>query len=220
MSQRRLMPAATRLCTALPALQRAGSVARVALLLLALLLPTHGAVAQQRYSFDQHFGSIGFSVSHLGLFTSHGQFRHFIARLVLDTAHPDRTQISVTVMAGSVTMSWQQALDMLRSKDFLDVRQYPEIRFTSTSVSSVTPDHYLIHGMLQLRGVTRPMVLSATLTARQADPVRHEELADFVVTGSLKREAFGMTSDEAFISNGVKLVIKARLELPEAGHAG
>ena len=54
----------------------------------------------------------------------------------------------------------------------------------------------------------------------QADPVRHEALADFVVTGSLKLETFGMTSDEAFISNRVKLVLKARLELPEAGHAG
>ena len=169
---------------------------------------------------DQRFGTIAFSVSHLGLFSSAGEFRRFAAHLVLDGAHPERTQINVEVEAGSVQMSWGEAADMLRSDDFLNVRRYPAMRFTSTSVASVAPDRYVIHGMLQMRGVTRPLTLAARLTGRHTDPVRHDQQADFVVSGSLRRSAFGMTSDEGIISDRVTLKITAHLDLGNDGHAG
>lgn len=188
-------------------------IATLALLLVAALPPSRSAAAQQSYMLDQRFGTIRFSVGHLGLFSSQGRFDRFQARLLLDQKHPERTRITVDVAAGSEMMGWQQATDMLRSKDFLDVRQYPVVRFTSTSVVSVAPDRYRIQGMLRLRGVTRPVALSARLVGRHVDPVRHDEQADFVVTGSLLRSAFGMTTDQVFIANRVRLTITARLEL-------
>ena len=183
------------------------------LLLISIFVTPSGAAAQQHYALDQRFGSITFSVSHLGLFSSEGEFRRFTAKLVLDDAHPERTRINVTVDARSVDMAWQAGEDMLRSSEFLDVQRYPAVRFTSTSVASVSPGHYLVHGVVRIRGVARPMVLAARLTGRHRDPAQRMELADFVVTGSLQRSAFGMTADEDFISDRVKLVITARVEL-------
>jgi polyisoprenoid-binding protein YceI len=199
---------------------RANFTIRIAPLLLALLGAVHGADAQERYILDQHFGSIGFSVSHLGLFSSQGEFRRFEARLVLDAAHPDRTQISVTVNAASLSMPWRAAAEMLRSDDFFNVQQYPYIRFTSTSVSISGHDRYAIRGTLQIRGVKRPLTLMARLIGENPNSDHHDDIGDFIVTGSLDRAAFGMRTDEAFISNLVDLVIKARLALPTTSHAG
>jgi polyisoprenoid-binding protein YceI len=193
---------------------------RAVTLLLALTGVIHCADAQQRYAFDQRFASIGFSVRHLGLFSSEGQFVRFEAKLVLNTDHPDRTQISVSVEAASVSMSWLAAADMLRSDDFLNVKRYPYIRFISTSVSVRGHDRYDIHGSLQIRDVKRPLTLVARLIREHPNPGHHDEIADFIVTGWLDRAAFGMRADEVFISNRVEIMIKARLELADTGHAG
>ena len=190
------------------------------LLLLACIVAAQGASAGQRYLLNQTFGTIAFSVGHLGLFSSHGEFRRFNAHLLLDERHPERSEIAVTVDARSVDMGWQDGTDMLRSPDFLDVQHHPSVRFTSTSVQGVSPGHYLIHGVIRIRGVAQPMLLSATLTGRHDDPARHVAWVDFVVSGSLKRSAFGMTADQTFIADRVNLLIKARLELGDAPHAG
>ncbi len=200
-------------------------VSRAGRALLWLLIITFAtipaaAASQQRYALDQRFGSITFSVKHLGLFSSHGEFRRFTAHLVLDGAHPERTKINVDVDADSVDMAWQAGEDMLRSSEFLDVQNHPAVRFTSTSVASVSPDHYVVRGVIRIRGVAQPMVLSAQLTGRHEDAAHQKELADFVVTGSLRRSAFGMIADEGFISDRVKLVITARVELGPAPREG
>ncbi|MBN9508097.1 MAG: YceI family protein [Alphaproteobacteria bacterium] len=182
--------------------------------LLAAFLAGAPARATETYAIDQRFGEIGFSVRHLGLFGSEGQFGRWQGQLAIDQAHPERTRIAVTIDTGSAQMSWHEALAMLRSPAYFDVAQFPEARFTSTAVTSAGPDRYTIAGDLQLRGVVRPI----TLQARLVDHVRQgqADIADFVVTGALQRSAFGMTSDSSFVSDRVGLEIRARVRLDEA----
>ena len=186
----------------------------------ALLLPPNAAPAQNLtdYALDQRFGSIRFSVSHLGLFSSDGEFRRFKANLILDPTHPERTRIVVDVDADSVDMPWQAAADMLRSPDFFDVQRYPAMRFSSTDVQPLANGSYLLRGVLAMRGVTQPISLMARLVAENKGRGSNTDLEDFIVTGALRRSAFGMTTDETFISDQVKLVITAHLILPASVH--
>jgi polyisoprenoid-binding protein YceI len=201
---------------------RAGApVRRIFLALLwATLLSAAAAHAEELYSLDQRFGTIAFSVSHLGLFASQGEFRRFDARLVLDAGHPKRTRISVVIDTASVDMPWQEAAAMLRGADFFDVKHYPEIRFTSTSVEAMPPDRYVVRGLVEIRGVKQPLLLNAQVVGRHPDPARGAEVAEFVVTGALQRSAFGMTADAVFISDKVNITIRARIELGEKISAG
>lgn len=199
------------------------AVGRIALLCVVLLTGPATAISagtDQMFSLDQRFGSINFSVRNLGLFSSDGAFRHFEAHFVLNNSHPERTKISVTIDAQSVDMAWHEAADMLRSADFFDVSHYPQVRFQSTSVQEMAPDHFVIHGLVQIRGVTQPLTLSAALTRLSQNVADHSEIADFIVHGSLMRSAFGMKTEETFISDKVNIVIKARLKLPRAFNAG
>jgi polyisoprenoid-binding protein YceI len=70
-----------------------------------IFLTVGSARAEESYSIDQTFGSIAFSVRHLGLFSSQGQFRRFGGTLLLDAHHPEWTKISVDVDATSADMS-------------------------------------------------------------------------------------------------------------------
>lgn len=174
------------------------------------------ARAQGLYRIDQQFGGIEFIVRNLGLFSSHGAFGRFIGRLVIDPARPDRTRIDVNVDAGSVSMPWDEGVVLLRSEDFFDVRNYPEIRFTSTDVRQIGADHYRIDGRLRIRGVAQAQTLDAVLVDRHLDPARGVDVADFVVSGHLKRSSFGMVSDPGIISDSVAIRIHARIVLERA----
>jgi len=172
------------------------------------------------YAVDPRFGRIGFSVDHLGLFRSSGWFRRFQARIVIDPAHPRRTRIRVDIDARSVDMPWREGAATLRSAEFFDARQYPEVRFRSTSVTERRDGQYVIQGLLAIRGMTRPLALDAVLIARHPGSAGRGEVTDFVATGTLRRSTFGMTADRAFISDRVRLVIHARIRLNAPVPAG
>jgi polyisoprenoid-binding protein YceI len=191
----------------------------LALALAGLLLPAPAGAAQL-YTIDPRFGRIEFTVSHLGLFTSHGEFRRFDSRLTIDQAHPEQTRISVAVDAGSIDMAWDGAVELLRSADYFDTARYPKLSFSSTKVVAESADRYKVLGTLEIRGVSRPFTLEATLTDRHSDPATHGEVADFVVSGELLRSAFGMTADPVFISDRVEIRIIARIRLADPAHAG
>jgi polyisoprenoid-binding protein YceI len=195
-----------------------GWIARGALL-AALLLAAAPARAQSHYAIDPRFGSITFTVADLGMFHSEGRFGQFDAELAIDPAHLERTQISVDVAAGSVEMAWQDAAKMLRSPEFFDVVQHPHIRFASTGVEQVGPQTYRVRGQIEIRGVTQPLSLTATLLDRRADQERGGESADFVVSGKLSRAAFGMVAERLFISDNVDISIHARIRLVDAKNA-
>ena len=190
--------------------------------MLALLLGGGAATARaaETYAIDQNFADIGFKVRHLGLFSSAGTFHRFTGRITIDEAHPENTRVAVVIATASVAMAWQNAAEMLRSPPYFDVARYPDARFTSTRVIPHGRDRYDVEGLLELRGVTQPVVLHAALVDQRPSDVAGQQIADFVVTGRLLRSMFGMTANPAFISDRVDLRIDARVRLDAAARAG
>lgn len=190
------------------------SACRQFLLLSALLgLWAGGARAQGTYSLDPAHARIGFSVSHLGLFQSDGQFQRFQSQLLIDPARPERTRITVDIDAASVTLPTAEAVAMLRSPAHLDVAEYPRIHFRSNGVDVLDARHFRIKGKLEIRGIAGDVALDATMTDRRPDPAGNGDVADFNVTGTLDRTAYGMVADRDFISDTITLRITARLLL-------
>src|SRR5699024_4424512 len=80
----------------------------------------------------------------------------------------------------------------LRSADFFDVAQYPEIVFDSTSFSRKNDDEYALEGNLTIWGITQPVVLDVEYGGAATDPYGNYK-AGFEVTGKIKRKEFGLT---------------------------
>jgi polyisoprenoid-binding protein YceI len=168
------------------------------------------------YAIDQQDGTIEFSTIHFGLFSSGGRFNRFTGNLDLDLVHPQYTSFRFSIDATSVAMPLAPEAAIVRGPEFFDVAHYPLISYVSKSVARVADRQYVINGVLEVRSVARPQLLDAVLLERRTDNQRHVEIADFAVTGRLRRSDFGMVANQAFISDTVTLSIHLRVELPAA----
>jgi polyisoprenoid-binding protein YceI len=163
------------------------------------------------YALDQRYATIGFTTS--GLFSTQGYFRKFNGRLALDFQMPANSSVDVTLDAQDITLSWQPGVQMLESQPYFDAKDFPQIHFHSISIKrGSTPGRYDVLGALTIRGVTRPQMMVATLLSA-APGSQNAGTADFYVTGTLRRSAFGMTSDREAVGDAVVLKIHARVML-------
>lgn len=183
----------------------------VAGLLLAWLGTSPADAAPSLYHIDQRYGNIRFTVTSLGLFDTEGQFARFDGSLLLDPEHPEATRVEVVIEANSIEMPLSNETELLRSPTYFDAAHYPTERFVSTAIEPVSSAKYRVHGTLQVRGVANPLVLEAVVKNRHFDQARGIEVADFEVTGRLRRSAFGMRADQIMISDGVSLLIHLHL---------
>jgi len=108
------------------------------------------------YTIDPNHASIYFIVTHLGLSQINGRFDKFEGRIVEDAQHPERSSVSFSADAGSINTGVEARDNHLRSADFFDVAQFPQLSFESTGLSAGR-DSYVLHGNLTMHGVTRPV---------------------------------------------------------------
>jgi len=175
------------------------------------------AMAGDLYRIQPGTTTIGFSVDHLGLFSTEGSFDRFEGNLLLNLADPSNSRVEVRVDTTSVSVPSDLAEDKLRSADYFDPARFPQMRFKAVSVKDLGNDRVEITGDLTIRDITRREVLQAALTGRRTDPETKTEVADFVASGTVERADFGMTADQDFVSNDVQLNISAHIQLGPKG---
>src|SRR5262245_4963230 len=122
---------------------------------------TNSAVAQTpaittatTWAIDPVHTTVEFSVKHLMVSTVKGRFTGVSGTILVDEQDPARSHAEVTIDATSVDTREERRDGHLRSPDFLDVENYPEITFKSTRVVPVGGDEYKIYGNLTIHGVT------------------------------------------------------------------
>lgn len=160
--------------------------------------------------------TIGFSVDHMGMFTTEGSFGAFQGDLLLNLDDPSRSHVDVQVDTSSVEVESDEAEALLTSPAYFDPPKYPLLRFKAQNVTSLGDGRVRIEGDLTVRDVTRPQVLVAELKQRRFDPALQAEVADFVVSGTMERSQFGMTADQDFVSDEVILTINSHIRLLDA----
>ncbi len=176
-----------------------------------LLAGTAARAAAVPYVLDQRYATIEFSTS--GLFATQGYFQKFSGSLKLDFQAPENSVMDVVVEAQPITLSWAPGVQMLESQEYFDAKDFPQIRFHSISIKATnTPGLYAVQGALTIRGITKPQMMLATLLSA-APGSQNAGTADFIVTGTLHRSAFGMVSDQATVNDAVGLQIHARVML-------
>lgn len=104
------------------------------------------------------------------------EFPNFEGKMTFDKQTPANSKVDLKIDAASITCSdtWLSEKDRKKVLDFtlnefLAVRQYPDIRFTSSKVTAQGGNRYLVEGTLTIRGIGKPASLEATLDA--AGPV-------------------------------------------------
>jgi polyisoprenoid-binding protein YceI len=132
---------------------------------------------------DPAHSRIEFAVTHLhlGIAPVRGAFTEFEGTLDLDEG-----RAYGTVKTASVDTKHHKRDTHLRSPDFFEVVEHPELRFESTAIRPLGDDSFEIEGDLTIRGVTNPTVLRAELQGSETDQWDNERIA-LEVTGQLAR---------------------------------
>jgi len=188
---------------------------------LATALPLTVLAAPQSYLVDPVHSFPNFSLAHIGMSTIHGRFDEMNGRVVLDTAAKTG---SVEVHIKAATVNTGDAKhepgsvaaknygprsrdEHLRSADFFNVAEFPEIVFKSTKVNFNGDNVESVEGNLTMAGVTRPVRLQATQFKCGPNVFNKKPMCGGDFEGSLKRSEFGLKYAVPAIGDDVKLVI-------------
>jgi polyisoprenoid-binding protein YceI len=161
------------------------------------------------WNVDSVHSSVEFQVKHLGIATVKGQFTEFEGTLEVG---PENTVAHGTVQVASVNTREPQRDEHLRSPDFFDAPQYPEIAFRSTAIRPLDEDTFEIDGDISIHGVTRPLTLKATLEGTETDPQGNDRVGVSAVA-QLDRSDFEMKFNAALgsgnmlVSDRVKILL-------------
>ena len=169
------------------------------------------ALAAEPWAIDKSHAHITFQADHLGFSVVHGQFREFDADILFDPENIEASEISFTVNAASVDTFWPRRDEHLRSADFLNVEEHPEITFVSTSIEQTGENTAELTGDLTMIGETREITFQVTLNKLGANPFQPDgpPIAGFTATGEIVRADFGMT----YGGNNFAAVIPVRIDL-------
>lgn len=166
----------------------------------------HAAPAS--YAIDPGHSSLLFSVDHAGWARVYGFFRQVKGQLSFDPDNLSATKVDVTIDAASLTTNNAKRDEHLRSPDFFNVAEFPEVRFASSAVQVTGKRTAKLTGTLTLLGVERPVQLDVVFNDLKPDTYTRQVKAGFSLSGKLKRSDFGMTYAVPRVSDEVQLTIE------------
>src|SRR5690606_33712968 len=108
-------------------------------------------------------------VKHLMVSTVRGNFSDVEADIEIDEAAPERSFAEVRINAASISTGQNDRDAHLRSADFFDAENHPQLVFKSNEVKR-EGDDFTLAGDLTIRGVTHPVQLRGELEGPITDP--------------------------------------------------
>jgi polyisoprenoid-binding protein YceI len=145
--------------------------------------------------------TIGFKVKHLMVSTVRGSFTDFSGTIETADDSFENAKVSFSANTQSVTTHNDMRDGHLRSADFFNVEQFPTLSFASKSFVK-NGDGFTVEGDLTMRGVTKPVTLTAELGGIGTG-MDGKRVASFSVKGKLSRAEFGLSYAQVLETGGV-----------------
>ena len=164
------------------------------------------------WTLDTAHSGIAFSVRHMVVAKVRGRFGSWTGSVQLDEQDLTRSQVDVQIDASSIDTGNEQRDTHLRSADFLDVEQFPNLRFQSTRVENAGAERFRVLGKLTIHGVTREVTLEVERGGTGKDPWGNQRVG-FAATTSILRSDFGLTWNQALETGGLLVADRVDIEL-------
>lgn len=182
------------------------------LALIIALFARPGLTEPTKYTLDPEHLTVGFLIDHIGFAKTLGIFRDVSGSFVFDEESNAITDVEVIVKTGSVDTFHERRDDHVKSKDFLNVEQFPEMVFSNLRAEADGPDSGRITGDLTLLGVTQPIELTVERNKSAPYPFGSNppNTLGLSLRGQIKRSDFGMTYgvDNGLVGDIVDLIIE------------
>ncbi|MES2310977.1 MAG: YceI family protein [Pseudomonadota bacterium] len=171
------------------------------------------------YKLDPGHTMVLFSWNHFGYSNPTADFGLGDGTVVFDEQNPAKSSVDVTLPLASLD-THVPALDKhLKEADFFDADKYPTVTFKSTKVQPLGGHKFNVTGDLTVHGVTKTVVLAATLNKVGPHPMSKAQAIGFDATASIKRSDFGVGAYVPKVSDEISIRITTEGSVPKADAA-
>lgn len=167
---------------------------------------TSTTIPQGTWTIDPVHSSASFAVRHMVVATFRGRFEDIDAKLVADESGATLTG---SVKAGSIVVKDENLAGHLKSPDFFDVEQYPEISFTATSLRR-DGEELIVDGELTVKGHTHALEARGTITD-PAITLGDVEKIGLTLDTVIDRTIYGLEWNAPLPKGGVALADEVKL---------
>ncbi len=185
---------------------------KAALVIILFALASFAMAQESIWRFDKAHTNVGFKITHMVISDVTGKFQEFDGTLKSGEDDFDGASVEFTIQTASVNTNNEKRDKHLRSKDFFDAKNYPEIKFVSKSFKKTGDNAYKVIGNLTMHGVTKEVTLELTHKGTITDPWGKTR-AGFKTTTTLNRYEYGLKYNSAIESGGLLIGKEVQLEI-------
>ncbi len=169
-------------------------------------MSTFAGLTPGTWTVDPNHTEVGFVARHLMVTKVRGRFAE-VAGTVTVGETLEQSQVEATAEIASVTTGTADRDAHLRSADFFDAENYPQMRFVSTAVTADS-----LTGDLTIKDVTKPVTFELEFDGVAGDPWGGTR-AGFTAKTDVNRKDWGLTWNTALEGGGVLVSDKVQIVL-------
>jgi polyisoprenoid-binding protein YceI len=162
------------------------------------------------WAIDPVHSEVGFSVRHMMVSKVRGRFTKFSGELVTGSDVLD-SSVTADIDLASIETGAEQRDAHLRSPDFFDTENHPQMTYRSTGIRRDGGD-FIVDGELTLKGVTRSVPLTLEVNGFGPDAYGGTR-AGFSARAEINRQDFGVNWNAAMETGGVVVSDKVAIHL-------
>ncbi|HEU4388548.1 MAG TPA: YceI family protein [Blastocatellia bacterium] len=175
-----------------------------------------------KWVFEPGHTAAEFCARHMMVTNVRGHFKDVHGTVNFDPGNPAQGQVEVVIDARKIWSGEPARDEHLRSADFLDVKNFPEIRFYGDQIAVIGESDYRVTGNLTIRGITGPVTLEVHYLGQWQTPWWEDGVdkgpktrAGFIAKTTINRQDFGVSWNGAMdkggviVSNSIEITIDA-----------
>lgn len=176
-------------------------------------------VLMDEWSIDEAHSNINFTITHF--FTPvDGSFEEYSADIQFDPTDLENSSIDVTIPVSSINTENQRRDNHLKSEDFFNASEWPNIQFASSSIEQTGENQFVAHGELTIRDTTREFELPFELLGVMDHPMQDgQKVAGIAATATLNRTDYGVGVGDwaatAVVGDEVDIQLNLELTAPK-----
>jgi len=160
-----------------------------------------------KWNVDAAHSEVGFKVKHMMISTVKGSFDEFTASIESENEDFQDADFSFTAQVDSINTKNADRDKHLKSEDFFNASEYPEMTFQSSSY-----DGDKLVGDLTIKDITKEVTFDMDFNGVAEDQYGQTK-AGFEISGKINRKDFGLTWDAVTEAGSVVVAETIRMAI-------